>query len=187
MHLGSAFTVLWNQHFPHKLGIFKYTLNTAMALFNVIVLVFICMEFFIQEDDGKNKEITFKAALQNIGAQKEGEDGDSEIIETPQVFNAEMLRGWYAIEVLMFCSNIVSNIIFVLTRSCSRIRILGTRSSAMVLSNTDMIEEQQVLICLFSCFIAPFLVTLSMFSFGFTVYQDVTNDVWEWLFNLMLL
>ena len=68
MHLGSAFTVLWNQHFPHKLGIFKYTLNTAMALFNVIVLVFICMEFFIQEDDGKNKEITFKAALQNIGA-----------------------------------------------------------------------------------------------------------------------
>jgi uncharacterized membrane protein YozB (DUF420 family) len=26
-----------------------------------------------------------------------------------------------------------------------------------------------------------------MFSFGFTVYQDVTNDVWEWLFNLMLL
>ena len=87
----------------------------------------------------------------------------------------------------MFCCNIVSNIIFVLTRSCSKIRILGTRSSATILSNTDMIEEQQVLICLFSSFITPFLVTLSMFSFGFTVYQDVTNDVWEWLFNLMIL
>ena len=54
-----------------------------MALYNVIVLVFICMEFFIQEDDGKNKEITFKAALQNIGAKRDGEDGDTETIETP--------------------------------------------------------------------------------------------------------
>ena len=98
-----------------------------------------------------------------------------------------MLRGWYAIEVMMFLANIISNIIFVLARACSRIRILGTRTSAMVHTNTDMIEEQQVLICLFSCFISPFLSTLFMQSLGFTVYPELTNAVWEWLFNLMVL
>ena len=51
-----------------------------MALFNVIVLIFICMEFFTKEEDGKIKETTFKAALQNIGVKKEGEDVDTEAI-----------------------------------------------------------------------------------------------------------
>ena len=52
-----------------------------MALFNVIVLIFICMEFFIkEEEDGKIKETTFKAALQNIGVKKEGEEVDTETI-----------------------------------------------------------------------------------------------------------
>ena len=98
-----------------------------------------------------------------------------------------MLRGWYSIEILMFTGNIVSNIVFVLTRSCSRIRILGTRTSAVVNSNTDMIEEQQVLLSLFSSFIAPFVVTFLLGSFGFDAYPELTNAVWEWLIILWIL
>ena len=48
MHLASALTVYLNQQFPQKLGKFKYVLNTFMALFTVIVLVVIAMEFFIK-------------------------------------------------------------------------------------------------------------------------------------------
>ena len=93
------------------------------------------------------------------GTDEEGEDGEDGETE---VYDAAMLRGWYAIEVLIFGANIISNIIFVLVRACSRIRILGTRTAAVVHTNTDMIEEQQVLLCLFSCFISPFLATFAL-------------------------
>ena len=98
-----------------------------------------------------------------------------------------MLSGWYAIEVLVFMSNIISNIIFILARSWSKIRILNTRTNAIVNSNTDMIEEQQILVSLFSSFITPFLVSLCLMLFGFEYYPKITNAVWEWLFFCMLL
>ena len=98
-----------------------------------------------------------------------------------------MLSGWYAIEVLVFMSNIISNIIFILARSLSKIRILNTRTNAIVNSNTDMIEEQQILVSLFSSFITPFLVSLCLMLFGFEYYPKITNAVWEWLFFCMLL
>ena len=156
MHLGSALVVLLNQHFPHALGIGKYTLNTCMTLFNVAVIIVICMEFFAQEgEDGvevkdnpaswldaetesAKKEVAEGEAAEGEGATGEAaSDGD-----TKPVYDAAMLRGWFAIEVLMFMAILVSNMVFVLARSCSRIRILGTRTTAVVHAGTDMIEEQ---------------------------------------------
>ena len=53
MHLGSGLTVLLNQHFSSRLGVFKYTLNTCVVVFNVVVLICICMEFFAKEEEGE--------------------------------------------------------------------------------------------------------------------------------------
>ena len=50
-----------------------------------------------------------------------------------------------------------------------------------------MIEEQQILVSLFSSFITPFIVSLCLMLFGFDSYPKVTNQVWEWLFFCMLL
>ena len=98
-----------------------------MVVFNVVVLICICMEFFAKEEKGAE------------GAdQKEKKKEEGNMV---QQYDAAMLRGWYAVEVLMFCATIISNIVFVLARACSRIRILGTRTTAIVHSNTDMIEE----------------------------------------------
>ena len=92
-----------------------------------MVIVWMCMEFFVKGDgDGE-------------------EEKEAEIKTTTNIkrrYDAKMLRGWYAIEVLVFMSNIISNIIFILARSWSRIRILNTRTNAIVNPNTDMIEEQ---------------------------------------------
>ena len=95
-----------------------------------------------------------------------------------------MLRGWFAIEVLLFMATLFSNIIFVLVHQCSKIRIRGTRNTALVHQYTDLIEEQQILVCLFCCFIAPYFVTAWMQSFGFAAYPELSNRVWEFLFNL---
>ena len=54
MHISSALVVLMNQNFSNKLGIFKYTLNTVQMLFNVVVMIFICMEFFVKKEDGED-------------------------------------------------------------------------------------------------------------------------------------
>ena len=51
MHLASALVVLMNQHFPHALGVYKYMVNTCMTLFNVVVVINICMEFFDEGDE----------------------------------------------------------------------------------------------------------------------------------------
>ena len=56
-------------------------------------------------------------------------------------YDRQMLKGWFAIEVLMVMAIIFSNVIFVMVRACSRVRILGTRTTAIVHQNTDMIEE----------------------------------------------
>jgi len=43
MHVGSAVTVLLNQHFADKLSIWKYFINTSMMLINVSVIIWMCM------------------------------------------------------------------------------------------------------------------------------------------------
>ena len=178
MHLASALVVLMNQHFPHALGVYKYMVNTCMTLFNVVVVINICMEFFDEGDEDAKPASLLGPVL---------EEGEEVVLEAPYEYDAAMLRGWFAIEVLMWLSIVISNVIFVAARSCSSIRILGTRSTAVVHSNTDMIEEQQILVCTFSSYIAPLIVTLCLQSFGFDAYPDVTNAVWEWLFNLLAL
>ena len=146
-----------------------------MMLANVVIIVFVCMEFFVKkESEEETKE-------------SESAEDDEATEVTKKEYDAAMLRGWFAIEVLMFMANICSNIIFVLARACSRIRIFGTRTSAVVNSNTDMIEEQQVLLSLFSSFIAPLIVSFCLRAFGFDSYPELTNAVWEWLFILLVL
>ena len=174
MHVSASIIILLNQSFSKQLGILKNPLNTAQMIFTVIVMIFISMEFFAKKEK--------KEASSSKSDEKAEETSDKE-----QVYDAEMLRGWYAIEVLVFMSNIISNIIFILARSWSRIRILNTRTNAVVNPNTDMIEEQQILVSLFSSFITPFIVSLCLMLFGFDSYPKLTNEVWEWLFFCMLL
>ena len=109
-----------------------------MMLFNVVVLINVCMIFFEQEeetdvtaDDAVSARMLAAVTMTSHLAKDHNESYDH-----------AMLRGWYAIEVCMFSGNVIANMIFVLTRSCSRIRILGTRTTAVVTTNTDMIEEQ---------------------------------------------
>lgn len=99
-------------------------------LIYTIVIVLMCMEFFVKGDgDGDG----------------EGEEDNKEEIKTTtnikRRYDAKMLRGWYAIEVCMALATMISNMVFVLTRACSRIRIIGTRTTAVVHKDTDMIEE----------------------------------------------
>jgi len=103
-------------------------------------------------------------------------------------YDATMLRGWFAIEVLMFMGQIFSNTVFLLTRACSKIRILGTRTSGLAANNanSDMVEEQQVLLSLFSSYIAPLICTFCLFSMGFDAYPDVSNRIWDSMFSLMV-
>ena len=130
MHILAGFTVFLNQHYSEKLGILKGTLNTTVMMLYTVIIILMCMEFFVKgdgesdSDDSKDKE---------------------EIKTTTNIkrrYDAQMLRGWYALEVLLAFATIISNMVFVLTRACSRIRIIGTRTTAVVHKNTDMIEEQ---------------------------------------------
>ena len=161
----------------------KFPVNTLMMLANVVIMICVCMEFFVKKEEGEETEEATEKTEKSESAEDEGETE----IETKKQYDAAMLRGWFAIEVLMFTANICSNIVFVLARACSRIRILGTRTSAVVNSNTDMIEEQQVLLSLFSSFIAPLIVSFCLQAFGFDSYPELTNAVWEWLFILLIL
>ena len=127
MHVVNIITVFMNQFFPNALGVCKYTMNTCVTLTYVVIMVYISMEFFAKEDDTETEK---GPSVDEVDA-----------VEEPHEYNAEMLRGWYAIEVLMFMGNIFSNIIFILTRACSRIRILSLRTLTVAQLNTDMIEE----------------------------------------------
>ena len=148
-----------------------------MLLFNVSVIIFMCMQFFsVQEDKSKyvfastveptavdpaNEEDTASRLLRLLQGETEDDTtvvtGSFNILRTewneqiiknnaPPVAEEEidieydetMLRGWFAIEILMYMGQIFSNIVFVLTRACSRIRILGTLTTAIVHNNTDI-------------------------------------------------
>lgn len=142
-------------------------------LLYTMVLIFMAMEFFVKGDGEEDEESKEKQEIKTT-------------TDINRRYDAQMLRGWYAVEVLMALATIISNMVFVLARGCSRIRIIGTRTTAVVHKDTDMLEEQHILVCLFSSFIAPLIISICLFTFGFESYPELTNTVWEWLFNLMV-
>ena len=93
----------------------------------------------------------------------------------------KMLLSWFAIEGLMFFANIISNMIYVFTYSCSkknRIRLINKNEN----SNTDMLSEHQVLISLVSSYFSPTIVTLCLAIFGLEAYPGLSNEVWARIF-----
>ena len=95
MHLSGSIVVLLNQSFSKQLGVLKNPINTAQMIFTVIVMIFISMEFFAKKEQ--------KEASSSKSEEKAAEASDKE-----QAYDAEMLRGWYAIEVLVFMSSVFS-------------------------------------------------------------------------------
>ena len=75
MHLSSALIILANQHAPAILGICNQTLTAVVTLFNVTVLIFMAMEFFVTEEQ---EVASFKEQLLNIKDEEDTEAGDAD-------------------------------------------------------------------------------------------------------------
>ena len=77
MHFGSAVVLLLNSHFPAKFGICRYTVNTIMTLWNVSILIFICMEFFVVDEEepaeGDGAQETEKPTVEPVSKEDEVE------------------------------------------------------------------------------------------------------------------
>ena len=79
MHLAMFLTLLLNQYFPDTLGISRVTLNTFMMLFQVLVLIYVYVEWIFPdpepdelededvEDDEEVSEVTlFEESVKDI-------------------------------------------------------------------------------------------------------------------------
>ena len=73
---------------------------------------------------------------------------------------------------LIFFTNVASNIIFMLFRSCSNSRIYSSSAK----SNDEGIEKHQTLVSLCSAFLSPFVVTFSLIAFEFRWRRDDDSD-----------
>ena len=70
MHIALTLTILLNLHFGKALGIMKSTLNTLMMLFQIVVLVYLCMELMDEEE-----EVLGEAAADSSAGDKGDVDG----------------------------------------------------------------------------------------------------------------
>ena len=76
----------------------------------------------------------------------------------------------------MFFANILSNIVFLLLRSCSnsRINITLTEDHEQTI---DMLEQQQILLGLCSSYVSPFIVTFSIVNSGWDEYEYQDSSI----------
>ena len=80
---------------------------------------------------------------------------------------------WLKLEVLMFCANILANIVFLLLRSCSRSRIELAAKEEDKHESEDAVERQQKLVGLFSSCMTPLIATLCISRFEWTEYGEI--------------
>ena len=152
-HLVVFTTLALNMYFPGVLGLGKSMVNTFAMLFEVIVLICICVKWVFPDPI----EVTVDV---NISTDEVQDNPDTQTDEEVTIEHPS-LRFWLQLEVLVFCANIVSNIIFLAFRSCSHRRLDLTPSSDKGHSS-DLLEQQQVLMGLCSSYITPFFVTYSI-------------------------
>ena len=147
VHLVLSVTIMLNHYFAETLGVARVTLNTLAMLGYVVFLVHICVTQIFP-----NKE-----------AEEVGEEGGTEMeVEPKQSAQAIKWTFWMQIEVLIFCANIISNMLFILFRSFSRSKIHIALDREY--EKTDLLEEQQVLIGICSSYFVPLIVTICLMN-----------------------
>ena len=75
------------------------------------------------------------------------EDGEAKVVVVQPPSKVDKLPDayltfWLKLEVLMFCANIIANVVFLLLRSCSRNRIELTLNEDEAQESEDAVEKQ---------------------------------------------
>ena len=76
----------------------------------------------------------------------------------------------------MAISNLISNMLFLSIRSCSKSSLRLSPSTTM--SDADYIGSIQEPMRLISSFLSPLFATVCFLIFGLEVYAEIKNDVW---------
>ena len=113
MHLVLALVLVLNHFNNVCLGVSKYTINTLATIFYVVVLVQLSVDFVFENQEKSDLSQDENATIAAIQTEQDVELTKDEI----------KLQFWLYIEMLMFFTNIASNVIFMLYRSCSNSRI----------------------------------------------------------------
>ena len=174
------FTVLaLNMYYSKVLGLSKNIVNTCAMIFEVLILMYVCVRWAYP--DGVEQAAGAEAST-STSAETPSDNPDEEAVDEVQIEHPS-LRFWLELEVLMFCANVASNILFLALRSCSRRRLDLTPS---IDSNPtgDTIDEQQVLMGLVSSYITPFFVTYCFMKDEWKEYEDLDDSV-KSLLNFM--
>ena len=122
MHITIFMTLLVNIYFAETLGLAKVTLNTCIMLFYVLFIIYICVEWIFPN------KVELETKPEDEQDADEPEEEEDIFVELSQ--EQKGLIFWLQIEVLIFFANIISNMIYLLCRSCSRNRI-NIRVNAM--------------------------------------------------------
>ena len=140
MHVVIFTTIILNHYCSASLGVGKVTLNTCVMLFHVIVLIYICVEWIFPNPVLEEPEVS-----ESVPIATEVVDSVEIASVAEESLERKNLIFWLQIEVLMFCGNIIANIIFIFLRSCSRSRIRLTLTSGNEnpedKDETDLLEE----------------------------------------------
>ena len=121
-------TLLTNIYFSETLGVLKTTLNTCIMLLYVFFIIYICVDWIFPNKYEKEIDTEVEEGAESTVVEEE-------VIVEPSL-ERKRLVFWLQIEVLVFFANIISNMIYLLLRSCSRKRI-----NIKINGSTDCIDE----------------------------------------------
>ena len=131
MHLALFATIFMNNY--NALGVAKQTVNAAVILLYVFFLITIFVEWIPYPNEVEKP----------VDKLEEGEVPEPVEEEEEEVTPSDLaLAFWLKLEVMMFCANIISNIVFLMLRSCSRNRIELAEKEEERHESEDAVEKQ---------------------------------------------
>ena len=102
----------------------------------MLLYVFFLISIFVRWIPYPNEVLLAEKEAEN----KEGAEGETE--EAEEEPTDATLAFWLKLEILMFCANILANMVFLLLRSCSRSRIELAAKEADKHESEDAVERQ---------------------------------------------